>query len=89
MLRRLASLNKVVLSIHLVRNSDVGHIAHSDLFMEEVEIVGFTDQQWFVVRFDCNTRVSTQVVIELQTAELNAKCALLSPVGFSVGILQR
>ena len=89
MLRRLACLNKVILSIHLVRNSDTRHIAHSDLVLEEVEILGFTDQQWFAVRFDCKTRVSTQVVIELQTIELNAKRALLSPVGCSVVILQR
>ena len=43
--------------------------------------MGCTDQLWFVVRFDCKTRISTQVVIKLQTIALNVKCALLSPVG--------
>ena len=89
MLMRLACLNKVILSIYLVRNSDIGHIPPSALFLEEVGIMGCTDQLWFVVRFDCKTRISTKVVIELQTIELNAKCTLLSPVGCRVCILQR
>ena len=89
MLMRLTCLNKVILSIYLVRNSDIGRLAPSAKFLEEVGILGCTDQQWFVVRFDCKTRISTQVVIEVQTIELNAKCALLSPVGCRVGILQR
>ena len=89
MLMRLACLNKVILSIYLVRNSDIGRIAPSALFLEEVEILGCTDQQWFVVGFDYKTRISTQVVLELRTIHLNAKCALLSAVGCSVGILQR
>ena len=67
MLTRQACFNKVILSIYLVRNSDIGHIPPSAVFLEEVGILGCTDQQWFVVRFDWKTRISTQVVIELQT----------------------